>query len=83
MTEPGGARLLGHKPNTGVSTSRAVAAVAQFASRDPVGVYWGLNQLIGLRSGPPISAWQPFVSELSSVLPPLQAIAPAIIRERL
>src|SRR5262245_7233388 len=44
-----------------------------------VGIYWGLNQLIGLRSGPPIAAWKPFVWELSSVLVIL-ALSPLIVR---
>lgn len=44
-----------------------------------LGVYWGLNQLIGLRSGPPIAAWKPFVWELSSVLVVL-ALSPFIVR---
>src|SRR5215469_12002994 len=43
------------------------------------GVYLGLNQLIGLRSGPPIAAWKPFVWELSSVLVIL-ALIPLIVR---
>ena len=42
------------------------------------GVYWGLNQLIGLRSAP-IAAWKPFVWELSSVLVIL-ALSPFIVR---
>jgi two-component system, LytTR family, sensor kinase len=44
-----------------------------------VGVYYGLNQLIGLRSGPPIAAWKPFVWELSSVLV-IVALSPLIVR---
>jgi len=44
-----------------------------------VGLYWGLNQLIGRRSGPPIAAWKPFVWELSSVLVIL-ALSPLIVR---
>ena len=43
-----------------------------------LGVYWGLNQLIGLRSAP-IAAWKPFVWELSSVLVIL-ALSPFIVR---
>ena len=43
------------------------------------GIYWGLNHLIGLRSGPPIAAWKPFVWELSSVLVIL-ALSPFIVR---
>jgi two-component system, LytTR family, sensor kinase len=43
------------------------------------GIYWGLNQLIGLRTGPPIAAWKPFVWELSSVLVIL-ALSPFIVR---
>jgi len=43
------------------------------------GLYYGLNHLIGLRSGPPIAAWKPFVWELSSVLVIL-ALSPFIVR---
>jgi len=43
------------------------------------GLYHGLNQLIGMRSGPPIAAWKPFVWELSSVLVIL-ALSPFIVR---
>jgi len=43
------------------------------------GVYLGLNQLIGLRDGPPVAAWKPFVWELSSVLVIL-ALIPLIVR---
>jgi LytS/YehU family sensor histidine kinase len=43
------------------------------------GLYHGLNQLIGLRSGPPIAAWKPFVWELSSVLV-IVALSPFIVR---
>ena len=43
------------------------------------GVYLGLNQLIGLRSGPPIAAWKPFVWELSSILV-IVALIPLIVR---
>ena len=43
------------------------------------GLYHGLNQLIDLRSGPPIAAWKPFVWELSSVLVIL-ALSPFIVR---
>jgi len=43
------------------------------------GLYHGLNQLIGMRSGPPIAAWKPFVWELSSVLVIL-ALSPLIVR---
>ena len=43
------------------------------------GLYHGLNQLIGLRSGPPIAAWKPFVWELSSILVIL-ALSPLIVR---
>jgi len=43
------------------------------------GLYHGLNQLIGLRSGPPVAAWKPFVWELSSVLVIL-ALSPLIVR---
>jgi Histidine kinase len=57
----------------------AVGLAAITALAILLGIYWGLNQLIGLRSGPPIAAWKPFVGELSSVLVIL-ALSPFIVR---
>ena len=77
----------GGDPLVHVPRRRGTRASRWWQSRWPLiiavailfGVYWGLNQLIGQRYGPPIAAWKPFVWELSSVLVIL-ALSPLIVR---